>query len=218
MGGLAERVIEVRESTGKIPAEFAREVGISKSALSQIEDGSTKTLKHETALGMQRISGYRADWIATGRGSKKAKPTEGEEVGYPIRNARLKLSAGISGYAIDYLDEREGRPLFFGDEWFKKRGFSPEKLIATKVGGPSMEPGLHDGDTVVINLADTKPVDGEVFACNFEGEMVIKRLKRDAGEWWLSSDNSDKRRYGDKRCTEDVFILGRIVVKNSERI
>ena len=99
------------------------------------------------------------------------------------------------------------------------RGFNPERLLALRVIGASMEPGLFDGDTVVVNLADANPVDGEAFAVNYEGELVIKRMRRDAGEWWLSSDNSDKRRFPDKRCAGDgIEILGRIVYKSSERI
>jgi phage repressor protein C with HTH and peptisase S24 domain len=61
-------------------------------------------------------------------------------------------------------------------------------------------------------------MDGEVFAANYDGELVVKRLVRDAGEWWLSSDNRDERRYPRKRCDEHTFILGRIVHKQSERI
>ena len=81
-----------------------------------------------------------------------------------------------------------------------------------------MEPSLWDGDLVVINTSDTSPHDGEAFAINYEGELVIKRLRRDAGEWFAISDNSDQRRYSPKRCTEDVVILGRVIYKQSERI
>jgi phage repressor protein C with HTH and peptisase S24 domain len=81
-----------------------------------------------------------------------------------------------------------------------------------------MEPALWDGDLVVINTADTSPHDGDAFAMNYEGELVIKRLRRDAGEWWATSDNADQRRFAPKRCTEDVKIIGRVVYKQSERI
>lgn len=53
---------------------------------------------------------------------------------------------------------------------------------------------------------------------NYEGELVIKRLVRGAGQWWLASDNPDQRRYPRKVCGEDVFCIGRIVHKQSERI
>jgi phage repressor protein C with HTH and peptisase S24 domain len=71
----------------------------------------------------------------------------------------------------------------------------------------------------VVNTADTRPVDGAVFAVNYEGEAVVKRLSRDAGSWWLASDNADQRRHHRKICRGDACILvGRIVRKESDRI
>ncbi len=49
--------------------------------------------------------------------------------------------------------------------------------------------------------------------------MLIKRLVRDSGTWWLSSDNPDQRKYPRKECAGEVCILvGKIVHKQSERI
>jgi phage repressor protein C with HTH and peptisase S24 domain len=82
-----------------------------------------------------------------------------------------------------------------------------------------METNLHEGDMVVVNTADTEPKDGEVFAVNYEGEPVIKRLARDRGTWWLASDNQDKGRYPNKECVEgSCIIVGRVIHKQSERI
>lgn len=134
-----------------------------------------------------------------------------------VRRGTLRLSAGVLGYAIEY-ENHDAPPIFFREAWFRNNGFRPDRLLGLKVRGSSMEPGLHDGDTVIVNLQDTKPHDGTVFAVNYEGECVIKRLKRDAGEWWLSSDNQDKRRYPDKKCTEDAIIVGRVVHKASDVI
>jgi Predicted transcriptional regulator len=77
-------------------------------------------------------------------------------------------------------------------------------------------PGLNNGDTVLIDTSRTQPKDGRVFAINYEGELVIKRLMRDAGNWWLSSDNTDKTRYPNKLCAGDVcLIIGECVHKQS---
>lgn len=130
---------------------------------------------------------------------------------------KFKLSAGVSGYAIE-LENGNGKPVFFREDWFSSNGYSPDKLFAVRVAGASMEPSLWDGDLVVINTADDNPQDGDAFALNYEGELVIKRLRRDAGEWWAASDNADQRRFAPKRCTEDVKIIGRVVYKQSERI
>ena len=61
--------------------------------------------------------------------------------------------------------------------------------------------------------------DGEVFAFNFEGEPVVKRLQRDSATWWMASDNPDQRRYPRKECSDaHCIILGRVVHRQSERI
>lgn len=122
------------------------------------------------------------------------------------------------GFAVDMDDDQSATPIDFHKDWFAENGYKPSELFGVKVSGASMEPSLWDGDLVVINTADTAPRDGEVFAVNFEGEMVIKRLRREAGEWWATSDNIDQRRYAPKRCNGSVLILGRIVYKQSERI
>lgn len=137
---------------------------------------------------------------------------------YPaIRRVRFKLSAGASGFGVEYRSE-DGAPIVFQKAWFERNGYRPDRLFAVRIGNGSMEPGLYDGDTVVVNTAQTDPKDGVVFAVNYEGEMVIKRLVRDGGQWWLSSDNPDQRRYPRKVCDEHSRIIGEIVHKQSERI
>ena len=135
-----------------------------------------------------------------------------------IRKVKLRLSAGIIGFAVDEIEE-DDNPIVFRRSWFESRGYIPEKLIAIRVKGESMEPGLYDGDTVVINTADTTPKDGEVYAVNYEGEAVVKRMIREIGSWWLVSDNQDQRRFPRKRCEGDMcIVIGRVIHKQSERI
>jgi phage repressor protein C with HTH and peptisase S24 domain len=138
---------------------------------------------------------------------------------YPyIKRVSLKLSAGITGFGVE-MDIEDRTPIVMQKEWFVKRGYVPEKLLAVTVNGQSMEPGLYDGDTVVINTGDVRITDGDVFAVNYEGELLIKRLVRDNGLWWLSSDNSDQRKFPRKQCVGDMcLIIGKIVHKQSERI
>lgn len=141
-----------------------------------------------------------------------------ENPDYPaVRRVRFKLSAGASGFAVEYLDDDDA-PIVFRRQWFESNGYDPEKLFAVRVANGSMEPGLNDGDTVVVNTAQTNPKDGVAFAVNYEGELVIKRLVRDAGQWWLCSDNADQHRYPRKVCHEGTFIVGEIVHKQSEKI
>jgi phage repressor protein C with HTH and peptisase S24 domain len=82
-----------------------------------------------------------------------------------------------------------------------------------------MEPSLYEDDIVIVNTLDTKLVDGAVYAFNYEGEAVVKRLARDAGQWWLASDNPDQRKYHRKLCQGGAcLVIGRVVRKESDRI
>ena len=229
------RLYEARETAGLSQKDVERAVGIGQSTLSEAEIQGKRSGK---VAELAALYGVEALWLAEGKGPKHRPrytsdlsatplsapqklsrdgaihPGEGR---LAIRRALFKLSAGVSGYEVEYEDG-ESEPIFMGRRWFESHRYRPERLIAIKVSGRSMEPSLHDGDLVIVNTDDTALKDGEVFAANFEGELVIKRLKREAGNWYLSSDNQDKIRFGDKLCNEGCGLIGRIVYKQSEHI
>jgi phage repressor protein C with HTH and peptisase S24 domain len=138
---------------------------------------------------------------------------------YPaVRRVRIKASAGIAGYAVERMDE-DGPPIVFRADWFKTHGYRPDKLVAMRVCGQSMEPSLHQGDLIVVNTEAATPKDGVAFVVLYEGVVAVKRLVRDSGAWWLESDNADKRAYPRKACTDDTTkIVGQVVYKQSEWI
>ncbi len=144
---------------------------------------------------------------------------EGEDDGFiQIPMVKLRLSAGITGYQAE-PERRDGGTLGMRRTWLERNQYNPTHLIAIYVKGESMEPSLYAGDIVVINTLDTKLVDGAVYAFNYEGEAVVKRLARDAGQWWLTSDNVDQRKYHRKLCQGgECIVIGRVVRKESDRI
>lgn len=68
MKTLAERIKHIRESMGLSGAEFGRRIGISRSAVNQIELGDTVALKASTIVAVEKISGYSGQWIESGKG------------------------------------------------------------------------------------------------------------------------------------------------------
>jgi len=134
-----------------------------------------------------------------------------------IPKVKLRLTAGITGFSIE-PEEDDGATTAVPTEWIAQRGYSSANLVAIEVRGESMEPTFYQGDLVVLNTADTRPADGGVFAINYEGEPVVKRMSRDAGDWWLTSDNADQRKYGRKICRGDAcLVIGRVVRRETER-
>lgn len=224
---LQERVQHVMDADGFTVGDLARASGKTSSSVSQWLSGLTKTIKSETAIALAKETGYTAEWWATGMGPMKRSSGSDDPALIdldshpdlvPIRTVKLRLQAGVTGFAVEN-DETEGEPLYFRAKWLQAKGLKPNKLVVIKVMGQSMEPTLYQGDVVVANTADTEPKDGKVFAINYEGEAVIKRMVRDNGTWWLTSDNPDIRRFPRKECADGgCIIVGRIVHRQSEEI
>jgi len=128
-----------------------------------------------------------------------------------VRKVIFKISAGIAGFAVDFLDNGEGTPLFFPKSWADKKHLNPTKLYATRVSGSSMAPTILPSDVIIVNTADTKRAKEAVCAVNHEGEFTVKRLKYDLRRWWLYSDNPDQKSYPPTECTDGTYILGRVV-------
>lgn len=132
-----------------------------------------------------------------------------------VKRVKLRISAGVTGFQTED-DHSEGGAYAISRDFVDKNAFDPNRLIAIRVKGDSMMPALYDGDTIIINTADTTPADSHVFAVNYDGETVVKRLIRDIGEWWLTSDNRDQARYARKLCrNRECIIIGRVVKKDS---
>jgi phage repressor protein C with HTH and peptisase S24 domain len=228
MQSLQQRMAEcMRRHPELTQADIARHCGVSTPSVHGWVHGDTRSLKPNTARLAAQLFGCDQNWLAIGVGTPrwreagKSGPAHIELDGNPaypsIRRVRFKLHAGVSGFAVQDLED-DGPPIVFRRDWFDLHGYRPEKMLAARVAGASMEPSLWDGDLVVINTAQTTPHDGHVYALNIEGVLAIKRLVRDGGEWWIRSDNADKVRYPDKRTHEGVSVLGEVVYKQSERI
>ena len=184
----------------------------------------------EAVLQAQEVLGISATWVLKGHEpmylrppAVREAPQHGVEMDsdersdlIPVRKVIFRISAGIAGFSVDFLDNGEGTPLFFARSWIEKRGYDPAKLYATKVSGQSMESTLFDGDIIVVNTGDTTKEDGAVYAINHEGELTVKRLVRDMRQWWLASDNLDQKRFARKAAHDATYILGRVVYRQTE--
>lgn len=207
--------------------KLALEAGVSPPAVGYWFS-DTNGIQAPAARKLAAYLGVDPVWLEKGEGSPEvAAPTADAEfqslqaddsqfVQVPL--VELKLSAGISGYQTTPLGDSDST-LNLREGWMRSRRLNPRNLVAIQVTGDSMERALHAGDIVILDTSDTTPVDGEVYAVNYEGQAVIKRLERDAGDWWLTSDNASPGRHGRKVCRgDDCIIVGRVVRKESDRI
>jgi phage repressor protein C with HTH and peptisase S24 domain len=237
MNTLRERLIWARaQKSERDGAEFTQEelakrAGVSQGSIGHIESGRTQSSRKVTELAY--ALGVDVSWLTTGKGVPFPEPGP-RELPYTaykqvdahhednpnvvlIPKVRLVVRAGISGFQVDEESGSDTHPIDLA--FLKANNFPQENLIAIKVVGHSMEPRLYEDDIVIINTADTKPVDGEVYVINYDGEAVIKRMSRDAGSWWLMSDNPDQIKYHRKSVHgNECVIVGRVIKKESTRI
>lgn len=234
---LSERIKLAMDKAGISQVELARACGVKPPSVHGWLSGKSKFLRGENLLQAARALNVTEDWLATGVGpmhpsEAPVDPVKGLRPGSFMRvdvaepddpkltiipKVRLRLTAGLSGFEVE-PEPYDGSSTTVPTAWIERNGYSRDKLIAIRVRGESMEPTFYEGDLVVINTADTQPVAGAVYAVNYEGEPAIKRLARDAGRWWLTSDNSDQRRFYRQSFQSDTSqIIGRVVRKESER-
>lgn len=214
---------------GISPYELQRHVGVPQPTIHRILTGESTDPRTST---LQPLATYFGVTVADLRDRDLSIPQVAETPGtyrvqavteddpglIHIKKVKLRLSAGIMGFRTE-PETYDGSTLTVPLEWVLRRGYDPDRLIAIRVRGESMEPTLYADDLVIVNTDDTKLVDGQVYAVNYEGEAVIKRLTRDAGRWWLTSDNADQRKYHRKSCEgTECIIVGRVVKRESERL
>ncbi len=99
----------------------------------------------------------------------------------PLPVAVAAVSAGFPSPADDYL---EGS-LDLNQHLIKH----PAATFFVRVAGDSMiEAGIHDGDLLLVDRS-LEAVDGKVVIAVINGELLVKRVRRDSGRLLLLPEN-----------------------------
>lgn len=188
-------------------AELARRAETDPKYLSQIvSEKGTRQVGDKLARKLEQGCSKPHGWMDQDHSSQSLTPIingqakgvlawdsenplpEGEFVHIP--RIDVKLSAG-NGTIVYEVDDKE--PLAFRVDWLRKRGLNPATLLAMGSTGDSMYPFIDEDMSILVNLADTRIVDGKVYALRYGDDIIIKRLfKRPDGGLIIHSDNSAK--------------------------
>lgn len=104
----------------------------------------------------------------------------------PLLDVRVSAGAGV--WTEDRANTRYS--LAFLNGWLRRNGYRPEDLKLLEVRGDSMEPRIYDGDIVLIDISDTTPRSGRVYAIVYQDWVYLKRLiVRMDGTVEVRSDN-----------------------------
>lgn len=104
----------------------------------------------------------------------------------------------------------------FPEKWMIQNGLPIEGMVIAYASGDSMHPTIRDGDTLMIDTNQQRPVSDRVYAfSNGDSELRVKRLaKRVDGMWLIRSDNSDPAYRDEPISPQDLdhlHIIGRVM-------
>jgi SOS-response transcriptional repressor LexA len=191
---LGERIKAARLKAGVTKSALAEAADVSPSAVTQWENGDTKTLKSSSLLSAARILKVRYEWLADGKGPREA----GELEPGPDIQGKVPLiswvQAGAWSSVVDNFQPGEA------DEWVETTVPIRQHTYALRVRGDSMtnptgeEPTFPDGTKIVVepDAIDTpdKLVGSLVIVKrSADDEATFKQLVKDAGRFYLKPIN-----------------------------
>ncbi len=231
MASYSDRLTLALKESGHSRADLAAALGVTSQAVGDAIRGKT-TFSAANNSKAADFLGVRSDWLADERGPmiepSSRKPSNaptmqailswehpddlppGEFVMIP--RMEVKLSAGPGNEQVE-ITFTELQPQAFRADWIRKQRLKPSKLACMTADGRSMEPVVWDGDSLVIDTAQTDVKDGQVYAIWYDGGERVKRLYRlPGGGLRIKSDNPE---HPTMELTADyhgqVRIIGRVV-------
>lgn len=192
---LAERLIHARTESGyQEPAEVAHKINISPSAIYQLEDGTTKSLRGTTAVKLGRAyPRFRVEWLIDGSGAREhttARVEDSPALAYSVAHSatepgyvRMHVMEGDASGGDGALNEDYPEVVRSIDmaEWQLRQqiGFIPDegrvKLITVR--GDSMYPDIKNGDVVMVDTARNYYSGDGIYLINVNNYTFVKRLQ-----------------------------------------
>ena len=135
----------------------------------------------------------------------------------PIKKVALSLQAGVMGFEASQSNDGDST-IDIPRQFIEENDLVPQCLLAISIKGDSMYPLMIEGDVVVINIADTRPISGELYAINFDGEAIVKQMVREGPEWYLVSFNPAPE-FRRRVCRGgECIVVGRVVRQEARKL
>jgi len=213
----------------KTQTDLATALGVHRSAITQAK--TRDAVPSKWVLRLARRFSLSPDWLEFGTGSPRAAHAKASKSAMQ-RTREFVLHTLPGGAKRDVNDvvlvpkvearlcagggsfEVEAQPVAthpFPRWWLAKLG-SPSDMVFMDVVGDSMEPGICDGDTVLVDQSYTRIDLHSVLAVGVEDAIYLKRVERCGDGILLHSDNpgyAPMEIFGDE--LENLRVIGRVV-------
>lgn len=206
---LGQRLKFVRKQLGLTIERFAAPLNLSKSAISQMENGK-QGIKGSTLAAICSVYSVNPRYLEKGEQPvfvklpRLARATEEQP---------FVVIPAITGYFPDKCEESllstvEEDYLMFRRSWIEKIG-SPESFVTMRAHDNSLYPMIHRGDILLIDRTSTTLREGRIFLIRMPREAVVRKIVMELdGRVYLVTSGKDSRGPYDP---ERVPVLGEVV-------
>ena len=200
---------------------FASKIGVSEGTLRRILKGEDPKLSVIERIAEQ--SGVDFMWLVKGIGEAQRAQTDSpllsqrvvsvdefEEEFILVPGYHISVSTGHGAFNGTARIERH---LAFRKKWVDYKGLDKSQLAVVFAKGDSMEPTIHNNNTILVDLSDKKLSEGLIYVVRLGEELYAKRLQQYLdGSVRLISDNKE---YVDQHVQphelEQLEIIGKVI-------
>jgi hypothetical protein len=164
---------------------------------------ATKSLGEEMARKYEKALGLPPSWLdAPNNSTFSAEITQAEDLIFIIPPFENSEFVGLA--------TTDAKPVRIRTLGLSE--IDPASLRMMKMNDPSMSASISVGDELIIDLSDTTPADGKIFAMQLGTTLRVRRLTQESqGKWMIRCDTLDKMRYPDVALLESEFsLIGRV--------
>ena len=116
------------------------------------------------------------EWLATGRGDMHLNSTWQKESALFALVPRYDVRAAGGHGAVASEEEPSGF-LSFRRDWVRDMlGADPARLAVINATGDSMEPLIHEGDLLLVDLSVTVPAGDDIYVLERDGDLLVKKV------------------------------------------
>lgn len=171
---------------------------------------------HRISLGDEGVRAASLRKLATYAGmevDELLRHADGETEFAEVARADVAISNGRGRLVFV---EGHKSALSFRRDYLRKIGVSPAHAVIVDADGRSNEPEIMDGSVLLANRAPGQNIiNGKFYAFRYDGELLIKRLYKQAdGKVLAVAANPDKTEYPDRIYGTDEVefdLIGRIM-------